>query len=203
MEVEIAAEPQVRVCRYRTLSKHEFVDAAWRNLQGPGQRVLAHAHGLEQLLQQNLTRMRVWHEPASRPLLRMVVDDFDIFRPSVAPSKADTPLVVDANAVLAQSPPGQRLEAVAARRSQLREATSPGSTIATSASPSTGSTAAICDCRSPDQKRSVSRSRKLTIIGGPSPYNASRYMTQGVIAALRQPRHHEPGQAPSHRENLA
>jgi hypothetical protein len=36
----------------------------------------------------------------------MVVDDLDIFRSSIAPAKADAPLVVDANAPL----PGARCQ---------------------------------------------------------------------------------------------
>jgi hypothetical protein len=43
----------------------------------------------------------------------VIVDNLDIVRGSVLPTKADTPLVVDANAVLTLSVAAQRLEPIA------------------------------------------------------------------------------------------
>ena len=48
----------------------------------------------------------------------MVIDKFDVVR-SVLPAKADSPVVVDANAVLAGAIAGQLFQAVAWRRPQV------------------------------------------------------------------------------------
>ena len=49
----------------------------------------------------------------------VVVDNFDLFGMGVPPHKAKAELVVDANAPLADPVPGEGLEAVAWRRSQI------------------------------------------------------------------------------------
>jgi hypothetical protein len=59
VEVEVAREAQVGIRGDRPLAEHEFVDTAGRDLQRTCQRVLAHAHRLEKLLEQDLPRMRI------------------------------------------------------------------------------------------------------------------------------------------------
>jgi hypothetical protein len=56
----------------------------------------------------------------------MVVDDFDIRRSSVRPPEADPPLIIDADAVLAEAIALECLQSVASRRSHriLRTAAS-------------------------------------------------------------------------------
>ena len=49
----------------------------------------------------------------------MVIDDFDIVGISSVPSKADAPLVIDADAVLAGAVALQRLQTVAGRNAQI------------------------------------------------------------------------------------
>ena len=49
----------------------------------------------------------------------MVVDDLDLPCFAIAPSETDTPLFVDANAVLPSAVAPQRLEPVAGRRPQI------------------------------------------------------------------------------------
>jgi hypothetical protein len=49
----------------------------------------------------------------------MVIGDFDLFRPSVAPDEANTPLIVDPDAVLPSAIPFQGLKVVARGRPQI------------------------------------------------------------------------------------
>jgi hypothetical protein len=49
----------------------------------------------------------------------MVVRDLDIVRITLLPSETNTPLVVDSNAVLSGSLPGETLETVAGRHSEI------------------------------------------------------------------------------------
>jgi hypothetical protein len=51
----------------------------------------------------------------------VVVDDFDIFRASFSPSKADPPLVVDPDAVLPDPVAAKRFQAIAAEPGQLSQ----------------------------------------------------------------------------------
>ena len=52
----------------------------------------------------------------------MIIDDFNFFRPGVRPTKADSPLVVDPNAVLARAIPFERLKVIAGRNVQIIQA---------------------------------------------------------------------------------
>jgi hypothetical protein len=49
----------------------------------------------------------------------MVVNDFDIVRLSILPSETDSPLVIDADAVLAGAVADQRFETIPQRDSQI------------------------------------------------------------------------------------
>jgi hypothetical protein len=51
----------------------------------------------------------------------MVVNDLDIDRPSLAPPKADPPLIIDADRILPGSGPAQLLQAIARRIQQVFE----------------------------------------------------------------------------------
>lgn len=51
----------------------------------------------------------------------MVVNDFDIKRMTILPSKAQPPLIVDADAVLARTVPAKGFEAVPGRNAQIIE----------------------------------------------------------------------------------
>ena len=44
-------------------------------------------------------------ENSSRFIILVVIDDFHVVSVSIAPEKADPPLIIDPNAVLALSPP--------------------------------------------------------------------------------------------------
>lgn len=49
----------------------------------------------------------------------MIIYDFDFFRPAIRPVKANTPLIVNANAVLTGAISLERFETVAGRRPQI------------------------------------------------------------------------------------
>jgi hypothetical protein len=51
----------------------------------------------------------------------VVVDDLDILRITLLPSKAHPPLIVDPNAVLSRSIPRQLLEAIPWRHPKIRD----------------------------------------------------------------------------------
>jgi hypothetical protein len=56
-----------------------------------------------------------------RDVLLVVVDDLDVIRVPVLPPKADPPLIVDANTVLARSVAFELFESVAGRNTQVLE----------------------------------------------------------------------------------
>ncbi len=49
----------------------------------------------------------------------MIIDDFDVIGIAVLPDKTDAPLVIDADAVLARTVPGQFLEPIRRRYTQV------------------------------------------------------------------------------------
>jgi hypothetical protein len=49
----------------------------------------------------------------------MVVDDFDMIRPSFGPDETDAPLIVDADRVLATPVSSERFQPVCRRRAQI------------------------------------------------------------------------------------
>jgi len=51
----------------------------------------------------------------------MIIRDFDIVGIAISPHKANSPLIVDANAVLALAIASQRFQAVAWRRNQIAQ----------------------------------------------------------------------------------
>lgn len=55
----------------------------------------------------------------------MIVYDFNVVRVSVMPAKADPPLIVDANAVLALSVLGKLLQPIARRHSEVCQSNGP------------------------------------------------------------------------------
>jgi len=49
----------------------------------------------------------------------MIINNFDVFCKSIRPTKADSPLIIDANTVLAQTITLERLKAIAEWDSQI------------------------------------------------------------------------------------
>jgi hypothetical protein len=54
-------------------------------------------------------------------LLSVVIDNFQILGPAVAPHEADTPLIVDPDAVLARPIAPQGLKPIPGRRAQIAQ----------------------------------------------------------------------------------
>jgi hypothetical protein len=55
----------------------------------------------------------------------VIIYDFNVARVSVMPAKADSPLIVDTDAVPALSVPGKLLQPIARRDSQIRQTNGP------------------------------------------------------------------------------
>src|SRR5579862_155334 len=59
---------------------------------------------------------------AGRIFLSVVVDDFDVFRITIAPFKAQSPLAIDSDAVLTRAVPRQLLQLVAGQDRKIAKA---------------------------------------------------------------------------------
>ena len=104
---------------HRSLAVHDLIDPAGRHTEALRQTVLRQTKRLEKIFPQHLTRV---HRPQPLPghgLLLVVINDFDIMRIALLPSKTDPPLIVDANAVLPHSITGELLESVTRRHAQV------------------------------------------------------------------------------------
>ena len=53
----------------------------------------------------------------------MIIYDFDVFRESIRPMKTDSPLIIDANAVLTGTAAFERLKAIAGWNPQILKTT--------------------------------------------------------------------------------
>src|SRR6266542_6079370 len=117
-----AEEPrqaQSRVGRDRSLTVHDLVDPAGRHAEVLRQTILSKAERLQKILVQHFARMHRTQPLHGHRLLLVVIDNLDFVRIAPLPSKTDPPLVVDANAVLAQSITRQLFEPVARRHTQV------------------------------------------------------------------------------------
>jgi hypothetical protein len=65
-QAEIAREPKVSVGSNISLAQHDLVDAARRDVNGTRQRVLAEAHRLEELFEQDFAGMWIEKQRAPR-----------------------------------------------------------------------------------------------------------------------------------------
>ena len=93
-----ACEPKGGVSGDATPAMHDLVDPARRDVQFVAQLVLAEAERLHELFQQNLARMD-WRYLLHRSP-SVVVYDLNGVRVAVAPHEADSPRIVDPNAML-------------------------------------------------------------------------------------------------------
>src|SRR5215831_11085392 len=100
---EEPGQPQRRVGADPPLAVHDLVDPPGRNPDLLRHLVLAHPQRLEELFQQDLTRVHRGHDRVRRHVLPfpVVVGDLDVLRPDVGPPEADPPLLVNPDAVLA------------------------------------------------------------------------------------------------------
>ena len=101
---EEAAQAQRRVGGDGALAQHDLVDPPRRHVQRAGQPGLAQGHRFEKVLAQDLTgvdgrKVRIGHRAAKLALV--IIGNLDVVGVAVGPDKADAPLVVDADPVLA------------------------------------------------------------------------------------------------------
>jgi hypothetical protein len=99
-QAEKPAEPQIRIRRDRPLARHDTPNPLCWHADLLGEPVLRNLHGLEELFGQELARS-YGVMLAHRPFSSMVINDLDVFGTCCGPAEADTPLVVDPDAVLA------------------------------------------------------------------------------------------------------
>jgi hypothetical protein len=115
---EEGGQTQAGVHGHAPLSRHDFADAPLGHANFLGQAVLADAQRLEKFFQQNFAWMGIrdfaWHGDPS-----VVVDDLDMESVAGLETKADTPLVIDADAVLAGPIAREFFQPVARRHAQV------------------------------------------------------------------------------------
>src|SRR2546427_15500 len=136
-----AAQPQRRVGRDAAPLQHDVVHARGGNVQVPGQRVGAHVHGLQVVLAQDFTWVYGAHAVFKHVFLlcsslggagsqsayaaelvchcsSVVIHYLYVSHSLFRPDKADAPLVVDADAVLALPISHEHFQAIARRAAQ-------------------------------------------------------------------------------------
>src|SRR2546423_4372350 len=97
---EVPGEPQRRVRGDSTLAPYDLIDSARRHTGIFGEPVLAKGQRHQELLLQDLAwvhggQLRTRHQYPS-----MVIGDLDVVGVAARPAEANTPLDIDANAVL-------------------------------------------------------------------------------------------------------
>ena len=102
-----------------------FIDSTWRDTRLLGHAILADAERAEEFLLENLARMNRGQLTSSTYSLLMVIDDLDVVGITVFPTETDTPLVIDADTILALSVPNQLLESISGGERAHHQATPP------------------------------------------------------------------------------
>jgi len=118
---EIAGEADcgIRRDRARPLYAKNVADPGCRNAQRERESVRRQAERLHELLAEYLAGMAT--DARHLPLPSVVIDYLDQLGAALAPDKANAPLIVDPHAMLALAAALKRFEAIARRRSQVRE----------------------------------------------------------------------------------
>src|SRR5918996_4697594 len=115
---EVSSQPERSVGRDRASAMDDLVDPARRNQDVLGEAILTDTHRDQELLQEDLPRMdRCKSLGHHRPLV--IVDDLDVVGIATMPSKADSPLIVDPDAVLSEPITSQPLKPVARRHAKI------------------------------------------------------------------------------------
>lgn len=107
---EVARQPQGGIGGDRSKAANDFVDSPKRDPDVLGKAVLRDSVLLQKLLEQEFARV-------DRQLLLhhwalLIVNEFDFVSVAADPSKADSPLIVDANAVPLTTISPERFEAI-------------------------------------------------------------------------------------------
>jgi hypothetical protein len=104
---------------------HDLVDPSRRHTDIPGQSVLGQAQRSEKIRREDFAGM-YWiqlssgHTTPSSDML-VIIDELNVVGVAILPTKADTPLLVHANAVLAGSIPPELLQSVTRWHAKIAE----------------------------------------------------------------------------------
>jgi hypothetical protein len=109
---EVAGESQCGVRTDGPRAMDYLIDAPGWYADILGQAILRHAQGLEEIGGEDLARMN-WCDFALCHAASVIVDDLDVVGVAVLPAEADSPLVIDANAVLSGAVPLELFQAIA------------------------------------------------------------------------------------------
>jgi hypothetical protein len=134
-EAQIAAQPKIRIGTDGSLAHDDVTDPLSRDANLLGQAVLGDPHGLEKLLCEKFS----WGNGLELPHYvssSVVVHNLDIRCSGLCPAEADSPLIIDANAVLAGFISTKRFEAIA--RGDPKVFKAPGDLQLTELAPSYG-----------------------------------------------------------------
>ncbi len=119
---EVTREAERGLGSNGTTSVNDLVNARNGNSDFASQTILADSHRLHELLEQDHTRMD-WGKLLHRHshLLSVIVDHLNVESVASFPTKADTPLVVDPDAVLTPTITPERLKTITGRDAKFGE----------------------------------------------------------------------------------
>jgi hypothetical protein len=113
---EVASQTQGSVRAHGSLATNDCGNSAVRNPRVLGEAVLGHIQLIEKIFTQNVSRMRKFKRLCLHGFVffqqLVVIDDPNIVSVASLPAKADPPLLVDSNAVLAFAVSGERFQSV-------------------------------------------------------------------------------------------
>jgi hypothetical protein len=111
-------EPKRRIGGDATPLANDFVDASGRHLKGARESGAGEAHGLHELLTQDLARVNREEFLAHAHFPSVIVDNLNALRPFLRPEKTHSILIIHAEAALSLSIALQRLQTISRRHSQ-------------------------------------------------------------------------------------
>lgn len=97
------AQSQGRICGDSPPTMRNLINATWRNAYVFSQSVLADPHGFQEFRNEDFTRMYGGENHAfsfSYSHLSMIINDFNIVGIAAFPRKTNSPLLIDADAML-------------------------------------------------------------------------------------------------------
>jgi hypothetical protein len=122
---EIPREPQSTIRADGSSAMHDLIDPSRRHTDIPGQPVLGQAQRLEKIRREDFARMygiqlSSSHATPSSDML-VIVDDLNFVGIAILPAKADAPLLVHTNTVLASSTAPELLQPITRRHAKVAE----------------------------------------------------------------------------------
>lgn len=101
-QAEETAKPQISISSDPSLPRHNVANTLGWNANFFRQAILANAHGLKELLQEEFARGDGL-EFSHMDLSSVIIHYLYVFSVCFRPAKADAPLIIDANAVLPEA----------------------------------------------------------------------------------------------------